>query len=461
MTSLTARLDRLPQLTRHHVSWMVVLGSLFLCDLADLNAMAYAAPAIRADWGVSVSVIGALTSYSFLGMFAGALVGGRLADRFGRKKVLVAATAFYGIASLLCAIAPDVATLAVFRVASGFGVQAVTGALIVYVAEMFPRHSRGRYQAIMLAIGLLGVPLIAASARIIVPLGPSAWRWLFVVGALGLVPGLIAAFVLPESIRWCEVNGQSARAEALLAKLEDEVAARTGRPLPDPVVRAPDPARRPAELLRWVNGRRVLVASVTMMFAILGFYGFNAWVPTLLVEQGMSTAAALTVTTIFSVAPFVGAALALLVTDRWERRRTALWLGVLIAVAMVAFALSRDYWSLVVAGFLATMLLQTNTAIVYAYLPEVFPTDLRGLGAGIANGAGRLAGVAGGFVIAAVYAATDFAGVFVATAIFMLGCGLTLGLLGERTTGKTQRREALEPAPKEGVLEEINLGGTD
>ncbi|WP_236794233.1 MFS transporter [Amycolatopsis sp. GM8] len=436
--SLTARLDRLPRLTRAHAGWVVLLGALFLCDLADLNAMAYAAPAIRAEWGVSVATIGELTSYSFLGMFVGGFLGGRLSDRFGRKKILVAATVLYAAASLLCAVAGSVPVLAVFRILTGIGLQAVTGVLIVYVAEMFPRHSRGRYQAIMLAIGLLGVPLIAGAARIIVPLGPSTWRWLFVVGAIGLVPGLLALFVLPESVRWQELNGQAGRAEALVARLENEVRSRTGSPLPDPVERGAEPAHRPGELLRRPgNRRRVVVASVTMVFAILGFYGFNAWVPTLLVERGLSTASALTITTILSIAPFAGAAGALLITDRWERRRIALVLCVLVAVAMVVFALSHDYWLLVGAGFVVTLLLQTNTAIVYAYLPEVFPTNLRGLGSGIANGTGRLAGFAGGFIIAAIFAGLGFVGVFVATAIFMLASGLVLGLFGERTTGKT------------------------
>src|SRR3954471_10083351 len=81
---LAARLERLPRTTRSHRGWMALLGVLFVCDLMDTNALAYAAPGIRAEWGLSVAQLGQLTSYSFLGMFAGGITGGRLSDRLGR-----------------------------------------------------------------------------------------------------------------------------------------------------------------------------------------------------------------------------------------------------------------------------------------------------------------------------------------------------------------------------------------
>jgi len=429
-----ARLDRLTRLTRLHRAWMVLLGILFACDVADTNALAYALPAIRAEWGLSITQVGTLTSFSFLGMFIGAILGGRLADRFGRKRAVVWATAFYAIASVLCALAPNVAILGALRVLTGIGIQAVTGALIVYVAEMFPAATRGRYQALMLAIGLLGVPFIAFAPRLIVPLDPGAWRWLFVVAAIGALPALIAHFVLPESVRWTAVRGRESEAVVVVARLEHQ----SGPDLP-PVRRlasAPPTLHRPADLFRGSTRRRTVVASLAMIFGILGFYGFNSWVPTLLVERGYSTETALTITSIFSVAPVLGALAGMLLTDRWQRRTLSLVLAVVVAAGMVVFALTGTYWVLVVSGFAVTFLLQTNTAVVYAYLPEVFPTDLRGLGSGFANGLGRLAGFGGAFLIAALFAAVGFGGVFTATALFVLIAGLILGRYGERTRGR-------------------------
>ncbi|WP_236790874.1 MFS transporter [Amycolatopsis sp. GM8] len=430
---LAARLERLPRTTRSHRGWMVLLGILFICDLMDTNGLAYAAPAIRAEWGLSVTQIGQLTSYSFLGMFAGGIIGGRLSDRIGRRRVLVWATVVYSVASLLCALAPNLAVLGVLRVITGVGIQAVTGVLIVYVAEMFPGKSRGRAQALMLGIGLLGVPLVASAARLIVPLSPGAWRWLFVFGAIGLIPALLARFVLPESVRWAAVNGQLEEARNIVQRLESQLPG----PLPE-VVESPiiHEQKKSADLFAPGIRKRTIVATLTVVFGTLGVFGFTGWVPTLLVQRGYSTAEALTITTIFSAGPPLGALCAMLLADRFQRRTTSMILTAITAALMVVFAFTGTYWALVISGFLVTMLLQTNTAVVYAYLPEVFPTVLRGLGAGFANSLGRLAGFGNAFLIAAIAAALGFGAVFTTTAVFIVLCGLTVGLFGERTRGR-------------------------
>lgn len=430
---LAARLERLPRTTRSHRAWMVLLGILFICDLMDSNCLAYAAPAIRVEWGLSVAQIGQLTSYTFLGMFAGAILGGRLSDRVGRKRTLVWATVVYSVASLLCAVAPNLAVFGVLRVITGVGIQAVTGVLIVYVAEMYPGVSRGRCQALMLGIGFLGVPLVAAVARLVVPLSPSAWRSLFVLGAIAVIPALVAKWVLPESVRWAAVNGRSAEATKTVERLEAELSG----PLPEIVEpTALHERKRSSDLFAPDMRRRTIVATLTVTCGVLAVYGFTSWVPTLLVERGFSTPEALTITTIFSVGQPAGALFGILLSDRFQRRTASLVLATIIAALMLVFAFTGAYWVLVTSGLLVTLLLQTNTAVLYAYLPEVFPTALRGLGAGFANGFGRLAGFGNAFLIAAIATGLGFGGVFTTTAVFILLAGLTVGLFGERTRGR-------------------------
>jgi len=348
-------------------------------------------------------------------MFAGGIVFGRLSDRLGRKNILIWGTVVYSAASLVSALSPNLAVLGVLRILTGFGIQAVTGVLIVYVAEMYPGASRGKCQALMLAIGLLGIPLVAGASRLIVPLSPSAWRWVFVFGAIGLIPAVLAKFVLPESVRWAAVNGRIDDARATVERLESQLS----HPLPEVVeTRAIYEHRKPSDLFAVGMRKRTIVVTVTLIFAVMGVFGFNGWVPTLLVEKGYSTAEALSITTIFSIGPPLGALFAMVLSDRFQRRTTILLVNTLCAAMMLVFAATGSYWTLVVSGFLATTLLQTNNAVLYAYLPEVFPTVLRGLGSGFANGFSRIAGFANAFLIAAIAASLGFGGVFAATAWF-------------------------------------------
>ncbi|MET0190373.1 MAG: MFS transporter [Pseudonocardia sediminis] len=441
---LAARLDRIPVVTPVHRRWVGLLGFLFVFDLVDLNSFAYAAPALRTEWGLSIAGVGAITSAGFVGMFVGAIVGGRLSDRLGRRPVLVGAVFLYSLFSLLSAFAPDAVTLGVLRVLTGLGLQAMTGVLLVWVSEMFPRALRGRYQALLLAIGLAGVPIAAWVARAVVPLGEGAWRWIFVVGALGAVGGVVALRVLPESVRWCAAHGRAPdpRQEQLVARMEEQASRITGAPLPEPVPDRPVVPGRLSELLRGATGRRTLVASVSCVFLILSFYGFSSWVPTLLVERGYTTAESLTFSSVLAIAAVPGALLAMPVADRFERRSVLLVVQSVVAVFLLLFGLVDHPVAIVVFGFAAAMFMQTGVAVLYTYIAEVFPLHLRGLGSGVANGSGRLAGVLGGLLVAALYSGAGLVAVYVYLAIAALLLGVVMRIWGERTTNR--RLEEIE-----------------
>ncbi|NMH96841.1 MFS transporter [Pseudonocardia acidicola] len=447
IVDLAARLDRIPVVTPTHRRWVGLLGLLFVFDLVDLNSFAYAAPALRSEWGLSIGGVGAITSAGFVGMFLGAIVGGRLSDRVGRRPVLIGAAFFYSLFSLLSVFSTGPWMLGALRVLTGFGLQAMTGVLLVWVSEMFPRSLRGRYQALLLAIGLAGVPIAAWVARLVVPMGHGAWRWIFVVGALGAVGGVIALRTLPESVRWRAGHGRTGdpREEELVAIMERQAEARTGEPLPAPVADRPIVPGRLTELLRGATLRKTVVASLACVFLILSFYGFSSWVPTLLVERGYTTAQSLTYSSILAIAAVPGALLAMPIIDRFERKTVILGIEVVVAVLLLLFGLIDHPAAIIGCGFGAALLMQTGVATLYTYIAEVFPLHLRGLGSGIANGSGRLAGVLGGFGVAALYSGMGLTAVYAYIAIAALLMGLVMALLGTapRTAG-SRRSSAVD-----------------
>ncbi|MBZ6192970.1 MFS transporter [Streptomyces olivaceus] len=434
--SATARLDRIPVATRSHRRWAVLLGFLFSFDLIDLNTFAYVAPRLREQWGLSLDAVGVVTSIGFAGMFLGAILGGRLSDRFGRRKVLLGAVVFYSTFSLLSALSFNAWQMGVTRFLTGVGLQAMTGVLLVWVSEMYPRALRGRYQSWILVLGFVGVPVAAWVSRLVIPLSTESWRWVFVVGALGILGVFVAARILPESVRWHVAHGREDEALALVERLEKEAVARTGTELPPPLETAPVPRARLADLLTGRNRRRLIATSLVSIFLILCFYGFNSWLPTLLVENGYTQSESLNVTSWLAAAAVPGALLAMPFIDRFDRRMLLLAIESVVAVLLLAFGVVDGGAALVLTGFLATMLLQCGVAVQYTYIPEVFPTPLRGLGAGIATGFGRLAGVIGGVTVSWIYTAFGFTTVFVYLAVMALLMGLVLVVLGERTTNR-------------------------
>ncbi|ODU07011.1 MAG: hypothetical protein ABS81_02645 [Pseudonocardia sp. SCN 72-86] len=415
---------------------MWLLAFLFVFDTLDAAMLGYVAPALRSEWGLSISTVGLLSSITFVGMVLGAIVGGRLADRIGRKRVILASVVFYSGFSLVAAFAPNVTMLLVCRILTGVGLQAMTGVLLVFVSEMYPKHLRGRYQSILLGVGCIGVPLVAGLAAVIIPMGPGMWRWVFVIGSLGVIGGLVGVRILPESIRWQADNGRAEHAEALVAKLEAESVARVG-PLPEPVVIEEAPAGTMRDLLRSRYLGRLVVLSICMVCFLLINYGFNGWVATLLTERGMSSAEALRIAFLISIASVPGSFLAYPLIDRFERRTLGAVGMLVVGAFLLVFAFTTSPVLLVVSGFLLTAFMYGTLSVLYTYAPEIFPTNLRGLGAGIGNGMGRIAGIAQGFIVSALFGAFGFSSVFGYMAACALIFAVTLGFFGLRTSNRS------------------------
>ncbi|WP_028922542.1 MFS transporter [Pseudonocardia acaciae] len=434
---ISARLDRIPVATRSHRVWAALLCAVFLFELADLNTFAYVAPALREHWGATVGDIGLVTSAAFLGMFVGALIGGRIADNYGRRWALIGSAFAYSLFSLLSALSPNMAVLGVLRVLTGVGLEALTVVGLIYIAEMFPARIRGRHQSLILGIGLIGIPMMSWFARLVVPAGPQSWRWVFVLGGAGILAAFAMIRTLPESVRWLEERGRRARAEELVAGLEREARERTGAELP-PVGPAPRP-EQPGRLGELFFGRyrsRTLVLSAAWVFGILGFYGFNAWVPTLLAERGYDVKQSLTYAAILSIGAVPGALLAWPVIDRWERKYAMLGIDVALGALVLVYGFVANLPVILASGLLVTLLLQMHTAFIYTYTPEVFPTRLRGVGTGFTNGLGRLAGTGGGALVAVLFQNWGYGSVFVYVAACMLAVGVLVAVFGVRTTGR-------------------------
>lgn len=388
--------------------------------------------------GISVDQVAWISASAFLGMAAGSLIGGLLADRFGRQRLLVFGTAFYSILSLLSATASGPLELGIYRFFIGAGLYAVTVAALTYVSEMFPRMHRGRVQALLAAIAFLGIPLMSLFSRWVIPHSDGGWRWVFVFGGAGLLVSAVAWRALPESIRWQEQHGSDlSAATAIVQELEAQAVRHTGRDLPpstpEPIIHA----GRAADLVRGGFLRRTIVMSMVLLFATSAFYGFNSWLALLLTEHGFSTSGSLTYTTIVAAAACPGALLASLLVDRFERRTTVMVVFIACGAFLVLVGTTSSDGLFLFAGVMVSLLLYCATAILYTYMPEIFPTALRALGTGIPNSVGRIATVFCMFVVAEILKQMGFTSVFVYLAASVCIAGLILGLLGERTRGRS------------------------
>jgi putative MFS transporter len=435
--SAAARLDRLPISSFHRdIIWL--LAYIFFFELGDLNSFAFAAPGVRQQWHLTIDTISTITSASFVGMFIGATTGGWFSDHVGRKRALMVTTLWYSGFSLLNAFAWNTPSLFVTRLLTGVGLSSMTVVAMTYISEMFPAKLRGRYQAVILTIGLCGIPVTAYVARFIIPLAPWGWRAVFIWGSLAMAFPIFATR-LEESPSWLEHRGRRGDAEGALARIEARVLKETGTlPDADNALMASPQRGGLAELVASGSLGRLVLLITVWMCQTLGIYGFLSWVPTLLVEHGFSVVRSLEQSSAMSIGAVPGAWIASKLSDRWERKSLIGIVAVVIAVCGLSYGLSFRTTTIVIFGFLVAMGQQVFAALLYAYTPECFPTQIRNTGTGLSYGVGRLAnGLVGPFIVAFLFKRYGYTTVFAYIAVCWAVVAILVTSLGPKTRGRT------------------------
>ncbi len=434
--SAAARLDRLP-ISGFHRDMVKLLAYIFFFELGDLNSFAFAAPGVRQHWHLPIDTISYITSASFVGMFIGATTGGWFSDRVGRRRALVVTTMWYSGFSLLNAFAWNTTSLFATRLLTGVGLSSMTVVAMTYISEMFPAKLRGRYQGLILTIGLCGIPVTAYVARFIIPLAPWGWRAVFVWGSLAMAFPMLAGR-LEESPRWFEQKGRKEDAEAAMARIEARVLEENGE-LPEvesAAVALPRPGGFRELIASGSLGRLILLMTIWMC-QTLGIYGFLSWVPTLLVEHGFSVVRSLEQSSAMSIGAVPGAWIASKLSDRWERKSLIGIVAVAIAICGLSYGLSFRTTTIVVFGFLVAMGQQVFAALLYAYTPECFPTQVRNTGTGLSYGMGRLAnGLVGPFIVAFLFQRYGYTTVFAYIAVCWAMVAILVIAFGPKTRGR-------------------------
>ena len=413
-----ARLDRLPLGSFHRrVLRLVGMGMFF--DLFDNSMMAGVLAALVSS-GVSTMASNAtFISATFAGLTIGAASAGFIGDRLGRRFAYQFNLLIFGSMCLVAAVAPSMQWLIVIRVIMGIGLGAEFVVGYGMISEFVPPGSRGRYTALLNLISSSGVFVVSLTGFAIIPwLG---WRAMFVIGGVGALWVWWLRRKLPELPRWLETIGRNDEAERVLQAIEHEA----GGVLP-PVRPAPAVlARRVPLSVLFSPGvvRRTLLAMAVCVTCLVGSYSFTAWIPSFFVKQGFSVTRSLGFTTAMTAGTLFGPFLAVMLADRIGRRRGIMLAGVSCAVIGSIYPFLIMPLPIMLCGFLLVSSMSLFLALgLGGYTPELFPTEYRFRGSGIAQMTGRAALIATPYAVVPLFANYGIAGVVgtIATMYLML-----------------------------------------
>lgn len=371
-----------------------------LCEGYDLLVAGVTAPKFAPALGLNPEQLGWVFSASTLGLFVGALAGGQLADRIGRRAVIIASLILLGLFSIGTALVSDLGGLLAMRFLTGIGL----GGTLPNILSMTNEASRPEQATMRVTMLGSAMPFGGALVGAVMMAAPDLdWRAVFLIG--GVAPMLVAAlmiFALPESpaFRRAATAGSPGKSGVAMALAGDR--------------------RLAATLLIWASS----------FFTALTLYMMINWLPSMLTDRGFVKAE---VGGVIMMLTFGGAAsgFAFGALTRLGRRGllyVVTWLGMIASVAGMALA-PHDMKPVCAASFGIGFFVSGGQFLLYALTTELYPPPVRGAGVGFAVGVGRLGAVAGPLLAGGLLMADHDAGAVMLAAVPLIAISLASALV--------------------------------
>jgi MFS transporter, putative metabolite:H+ symporter len=451
LADIGRRLDQLP-IGPVHRKVVLAIGLGLFFEVYEIFLPSMIAPTLKSGYGLNDSALKLLLGASFLGMFIGALVFGRLADRVGRRRAFLLNLVWFSVWSLIGAFAPHPWYLAGTRFVAGIGIGAEYPVADSYLSDVLPKSDRGRlaawaYTASFIAVPILGFLSLGLSEHRLS--GVAGWRILLVIGALGAVFVTLLRRGLPESPRWLAGVGRADEARAALRAFESGAQPSTSSadinlpvdatlraaPTP-PAAESGQPTSPPRRLRVPPYRQRLLMLCVFHIFQPFGYYGFGTMAALVLVSRGYGVTSSLLFTALTYIGYPIGSLLAIPLLRRFERKMLIIATVAAIAVCGLLFGTVGNSTLIVVFGFLTTAASNVFSNLYHVYQAEIFPTDVRATAVGLSYSLSRLSSAALPFILIPVlnnYGAAAMFGVVVAALAITIA---VIALIGPRTSGR-------------------------
>ena len=431
---LVSRVQRLP-IGKFHYTLLWVIGLGWMFDAMDTGLISFILTTMADEWQMSAAQKGWVVSITFVGMAIGAVFAGGLADRIGRRTVFAMTLLIYSLATALCAFAPNLTWLLLFRFIVGLGLGGQLPVAVTLVSEYIPAHVRGRFIVLLESFWGLGWLVAALMSYFVIP--NYGWHIAFLLGGL---PALYVFMILkkvPESVPYLINRGRIAEAHALVQKLERQCGVEVIEQIEVKAV-ADKQSVSFRQLWSGPFARRSLMLWLIWFGIVYSYYGIFTWLPSLLVKQGYSIVQSFEYVLIMILAQLPGYVVAAWLVEKLGRKPTLAGFIALCAMAAYFFGQANSVNMIMFWGCLMSFFNLGAWGVLYTYTPEQYPTNIRAFGSGWASAIGRMGGIVAPLVVTHMMVMNNgFSHIFIMFTVVLLSVALVIVVLGEETQGKT------------------------
>lgn len=400
---------------------MGIFGLVWAADAMQVLAVGFTAASIAATFGLTVPQALQTGTAFFLGMLLGAIGFGRMADRYGRRRVLIVTVACDAVFGVLSIFAPDFTILLVLRFLTGAAVGGTLPVDYAMMAEFLPAKNRGRWLVLLEGFWAVGTLVVALAAWLAsVYQVQDAWRYIFAVTAFPALIGIGLRFLVPESPLYLLKTGRSEEAKRVVNAMlktngRTELDARTG-------ITQSAAVKGQGLFSPALRQRSIMILAIWFLVSV-SYYGVFTWMPARLAGEGFGFVRGYGFLVLVALAQIPGYALAAYGVEKWGRKPTLIGFCLLSALGCLLFTLTTTGTIIAASLLLMSFALLGTWGALYAYTPELYPTESRATGMGAAGAMARLGGLLApsvlGYAIAQGFgfAVGIFAGLLVLAAI--------------------------------------------
>lgn len=435
-----ARLDRLPDSKWHWSMFAMVAFALLVCWSNAIGGLVLAQ--LKEIGWTNNDISATFSSLTTAGMFLGALLGGIIGDKVGRRKGFILFETIHIIAMVVGALSPNMTFLIACRFVMGLGLGALLVTLFAGFTEYMPGRNRGTWSSKVSFLGNWSYPVCSLIAMSIAPIfmADINWRVQFVIpSVLSLIATLIAIKKFPESPRWLESQGKYYEAEMVMSSIEKAIEKETGKKLEPVFSEGIDKAEKTipfSDLFKGTLLKRVILGSFVLIAMNVVQYTLINWLPTIFLTQGIDLKDSIVLNTMSMFGAPFGIFIAMLVIDRIPRKVMGSGLLILIAALGYVYSLQTDMTMITIIGFFLITFVYMYVCYASAvYVPEIWPTEAKLRGSGVANAVGRISGIIAPYAVASLLDSKGVTGVFVLLGAVSIIVAIVIITIGVETKG--------------------------
>ncbi|OLO27903.1 MFS transporter [Alkalihalophilus pseudofirmus] len=370
-------------------------------DGYDLVLYGSVVPYLIEEWSISKVQAGAIGSYGYIGVMVGAISFGILADRIGRKNVIILCIVLFSLFTALCGLAPNPEVFSVYRFIAGLGLGGIMPNIIALMTDYSPKTSRSTLVSIVLCGYSVGGMMAPTLSIFLIP--HFGWEIIFWIAGIPLLLLPIMIKQLPETPNFLIARGRDQELSNVLKKVSPSFTYNQDDQFEKKTV-----TENGSSVGQLFNNKRGLSTGmiwVTFFMSLLMIYGLNTWLPNLMFEAGYALNSSLTFLIVLNFGAIVGTLIVGRLSDKWGAKKLLVPMYLIGAICLVLLGFRSNMFVLYVLVAVAGACTIGSQNIANAFVSQYYPPSIRSTALGVSSGVGRIGAIIaptlGGLLLAA------------------------------------------------------------